>query len=54
MLIITVTEFRRKISRYLELSLTERIVIKSKFGYFDITPNKEITTTNNTTDKASK
>ncbi|MFR9611502.1 MAG: hypothetical protein SNI87_07095 [Rikenellaceae bacterium] len=46
MLLLTVTEFRRNISKYLEMALTEKVSIKSKYGIFDIVPNKEILTTN--------
>ncbi|MFR9496640.1 MAG: hypothetical protein SNG69_09325 [Rikenellaceae bacterium] len=46
MLLLTVTEFRKNISKYLELALTERVAIRSKFGVFDIVHNPDIITSN--------
>ncbi len=42
MLLLTVTEFRNNISRYLKMALTERIALKSKDGVIELTPSKEI------------
>lgn len=42
MLLLTVTEFRNNISKYLQMSFTERIALKSKDGIVELTPNKEI------------
>lgn len=46
MLLLTVTEFRNNISKYLQMALTERIALKSKGGIIELTPSKEIRTTN--------
>ncbi len=42
MLLLTVTEFRSNISKYLKMALTEHIAIKNKDGVFDISLSKEI------------
>ncbi len=46
MLLLTVTEFRSNISKYLKMALTEKIAIKNPSGIFELTPSKEIRTTN--------
>ncbi len=46
MLLLTVTEFRNNIAKYLQMALTERIALKSKGGIIELTPSKEIRTTN--------
>lgn len=42
MLLLTVTEFRNNISKYLQLAFTEKIALKSKNGIIELTPNTEI------------
>ena len=42
MLLLTVTEFRSNMSKYLKMAITEHIAIKSPAGVFDITPSKEV------------
>lgn len=42
MLLLTVTEFRNNISKYLKMALTERIALKSKDCIIELTPSKEI------------
>lgn len=42
MLLLTVTEFRNNIAKYMKLAATQRIAIKSKEGVFDLVPSKEI------------
>ena len=44
MLLLTVTEFRSNMSKYLKMAITEHIAIKSPAGVFDITPSKEVRT----------
>ncbi len=46
MLLLTITEFRSNISKYMELAATELVSVKTKFGVFNITPNAEIRTSN--------
>ena len=46
MLLLSVSEFRANISKYLTMALTEKIAIRSKKGVFDITLNEEIKTAN--------
>ncbi len=46
MLLLSISEFRANVSKYLQMSLTENISIRSKSGIFNITPNTEIRTTN--------
>ncbi|MFI3323065.1 MAG: hypothetical protein R3Y50_11180 [Rikenellaceae bacterium] len=46
MLLLSVSEFRANVSKYLQMAMTERIAIRSKAGIFNITPNTEIRTTN--------
>lgn len=40
MKLLTITQFRANISKYLEMSNSEHIAIKGAGGIFDITPNK--------------
>lgn len=42
MLLITVTEFRNNISKYLQMAFTEKIALKSKNGIIELIPNKDI------------
>jgi|LSQX01.1.fsa_nt_gb hypothetical protein len=42
MLLLTVTEFRNNISKYMKMAFTEKIAVKSKDGIIELTPNKEI------------
>ncbi len=42
MLLLSVSEFRSNMSKYLKMANSERIAIKSPSGIFDITPSKEI------------
>lgn len=42
MLLLTVTEFRNNISKYLQMAFTEKIALKSKNGIIELTPNTEI------------
>jgi len=42
MLLISVSEFRNNISKYLQRAFTEHIAIKSKGGVVELTPNKKI------------
>lgn len=42
MLLLTVTEFRNNISKYLQLAFTEKIALKSKKGVIELTPSTEI------------
>lgn len=42
MLLLTVTEFRSNISKYLKLASSERVALKSPSGIFEIVPSKEI------------
>ncbi len=44
MLLLTVSEFRSNLSKYLKMALTERIAIKSPAGVFDISPSREVRT----------
>ncbi|MFI3263983.1 MAG: hypothetical protein SNG38_00200 [Rikenellaceae bacterium] len=46
MLLLSVSEFRANVSKYLQMATTERVAIRSKAGIFNITPNTEIRTTN--------
>ena len=46
MLLLTVTEFRNNIGKYLQMALTERIALKSKGGIIELTPSTEIRTIN--------
>jgi hypothetical protein len=42
MILLTVTEFRNNISKYLQMAFTERIALKSKKGIIELTPSTEI------------
>ena len=42
MLLLSVSEFRNNISKYLKMSFTEKIAVKSKDGIIELTPNTEI------------
>ncbi len=44
MLLLSVSEFRANVSKYLQMALTEKVAIRSKYGIFDIIPNTEIQT----------
>ncbi|MFI3270007.1 MAG: hypothetical protein SNG14_05225 [Rikenellaceae bacterium] len=44
MLLLTVTEFRSNISKYLKMAITEKIAVKSPSGIFNISPCEEIRT----------
>ena len=44
MLLLSVSEFRANVSKYLEMAMTEQVSIRSKAGIFEITPSKEIRT----------
>ncbi|MFI3280279.1 MAG: hypothetical protein SNG49_08995 [Rikenellaceae bacterium] len=44
MLLLTVSEFRGNISKYLKMAVTEKIAVKSPSGIFSITPCEEIRT----------
>lgn len=44
MLLLTVTEFRNNIGKYLQMAFTERIALKSKKGIIELTPSREIHT----------
>ncbi|MFI3296146.1 MAG: hypothetical protein R3Y59_00790 [bacterium] len=46
MLLLTVSEFRANISKYLKMAVTEQIAIKSKSGIFNISPSENIRTSN--------
>lgn len=42
MLLLTVTEFRNNVSKYLKMALTERIALNGKDGIIELTPCKDI------------
>ncbi len=44
MILLTISEFRGNISKYMQMALTELVSVKTKNGIFDIKPNKEIRT----------
>ncbi|MFI3287477.1 MAG: hypothetical protein R3Y61_03275 [Rikenellaceae bacterium] len=46
MLLLTVSEFRANISKYLAMAATQPVAIKSKSGVFNIMPSEEIQTLN--------
>ncbi|MFI3304366.1 MAG: hypothetical protein SNF68_04555 [Rikenellaceae bacterium] len=46
MLLLTVTEFRNNISKYLQLAFTEKIALKSKGGIIELQPSTELRTSN--------
>ena len=43
MILLTVTEFRNNMSKYIELAFRERIALKSKYGILELNPSKKIT-----------
>ena len=42
MVLLTVTEFRNNISKYLQLAFSERVALKSKKGIIELSPSTEI------------
>jgi len=42
MLLLTVTEFRNNIGKYLQMAFTEKIALKSKKGIIELRPSTEI------------
>jgi hypothetical protein len=42
MILLTVTEFRNNIGKYLQMAFTEKIALKSKMGIIELHPSKEI------------
>ncbi len=42
MILVTVTEFRNNLSKYLELAFREKVVLKSKQGIIELNPSTEI------------
>ncbi len=44
MLLVTVSDFRSNLSKYLQLAATELVSVKTKHGIFNITPNTEVRT----------
>ncbi|MFI3304001.1 MAG: addiction module protein [Rikenellaceae bacterium] len=42
MVLVTVTEFRNNLSKYLEMAFREKIALKSKRGIIELTPSTEI------------
>ncbi|MFI3328356.1 MAG: hypothetical protein SNH79_02030 [Rikenellaceae bacterium] len=44
MLLLTVSEFRSNISKYLKMAITQSIAIKSPSGIFNISPSSDIQT----------
>lgn len=42
MLLVSVTEFRSNLKKYLEIALTEKVALKSNGVVYEITPSKEI------------
>ncbi len=46
MLLLSISEFRANISKYLAMAAQEKIAIKCKSGIFNITPSTEIRTNN--------
>ncbi len=42
MILVTVTEFRNNLSKYLELAFREKVALKSKQGIIELTPSSEI------------
>ena len=41
-ILLTVTEFRNNISKYLQLAFKEKVALKSKGGIIELTPSTEI------------
>ncbi|MFI3240101.1 MAG: hypothetical protein R3Y22_05885 [Bacteroidales bacterium] len=42
MILVTVTEFRNNLSKYLELAFREKVALKSKGGIIELNPSKDI------------
>lgn len=42
MILLTVTEFRSNISKYLQMAFTEKVALKSKRGIIELNPSTEI------------
>jgi len=42
MILLTVTEFRNNLSKYLQMAFTEKIALKSKKGIIELMPSNEI------------
>ncbi len=42
MILVTVTEFRNNLSKYLELAFREKVALKSKKGIIELNPSSEI------------
>lgn len=42
MLLVSVTEFRSNLKKYLDIALTEKVALKSNGVVYEITPSKEI------------
>ncbi|MFI3299240.1 MAG: addiction module protein [Rikenellaceae bacterium] len=42
MILVTVTEFRNNLSKYLELAFKEKVALKSKKGIIELNPSSEI------------
>lgn len=42
MVIVTVTEFRNNLSKYIEMAFREKVALKSKSGILELNPSKEI------------
>ncbi|MFI3262988.1 MAG: hypothetical protein R3Y26_08780 [Rikenellaceae bacterium] len=42
MILVTVTEFRNNLSKYLELAFREKVALKSKNGIIELNPSTEI------------
>ncbi len=51
MLLLTTTEFRNNMSKYLERAFTEKIALKSKRGIVELSPNHEVHTTKTAVEK---
>lgn len=42
MILVTVTEFRNNLSKYLELAFREKVALKSKRGIIELNPSTEL------------
>lgn len=42
MILITITEFRNNLSKYIELAFREKVALKSKRGIIELNPSTEI------------
>jgi len=42
MILVTVTEFRNNLSKYIELAFKEQVALKSKSGILELNPSKKI------------